>query len=107
MKSSQKRCPWAVQMLKDLVSIFMPEIIFIMEAKVDRRKIEIMQRQIRYDGMFFVNGVHNCDETDFTVRIVSQNIATTSNFVEFRDSRNFMFSRHRVSVTVKRLVKDM
>ena len=28
---------------------------------------------------------------DFTVEIVSQNLATTSNFVEFRDSRNFTF----------------
>ena len=26
---------------------------------------------------------------DFTVRIVSRNLAITSNFVEFRDSRNF------------------
>ena len=28
---------------------------------------------------------------DFIVEIVSQNIDTTSNFVEFRDSRNFTF----------------
>ena len=28
---------------------------------------------------------------DFTVGIVSRNLATTSNFVEFRDSRNFTF----------------
>ena len=28
---------------------------------------------------------------DFTIRIVSRNLATTSNFVEFRDSRNFTF----------------
>ena len=26
---------------------------------------------------------------DFTVEIVSRNLATTSNFVEFQDSRNF------------------
>ena len=31
------------------------------------------------------------DETDFTVGIVSRNLATTSNFVEFRNSRNFTF----------------
>ena len=31
------------------------------------------------------------DETDFTVRIVSRNLATTSNFVKFRDSKNFIF----------------
>ena len=31
------------------------------------------------------------DETDFTIGIVSRNLATTSNFVEFRDSRNFTF----------------
>ena len=29
--------------------------------------------------------------SDFTVGIVSQNLAITSNFVEFRDSQNFMF----------------
>ena len=28
---------------------------------------------------------------DFTVGIVSRNLGTTSNFVEFRHSRNFMF----------------
>ena len=31
------------------------------------------------------------DEMDFTVGIVSRNLATTSNFVEFRDNRNFTF----------------
>ena len=28
---------------------------------------------------------------DFTIGIVSRNLATTSNFGEFRDSRNFTF----------------
>ena len=28
---------------------------------------------------------------DFTVGIISRNLVTTSNFVEFRDSRNFTF----------------
>ena len=28
---------------------------------------------------------------DFTIGIVSRNLATTSNFVEFRDIRNFTF----------------
>ena len=28
---------------------------------------------------------------DFTVGILLRNLATTSNFVEFRDSRNFTF----------------
>ena len=28
---------------------------------------------------------------DFTVGIVSRNLATTSNFVEFQDSQNFTF----------------
>ena len=32
---------------------------------------------------------------DFTVGIVSRNLATTSNFVEFRDRRNFMFFKAR------------
>ena len=31
------------------------------------------------------------DETDFIVGIVLRNLATTSNFVEFRESQNFMF----------------
>ena len=33
---------------------------------------------------------------DFTVEFVSRNLVTLSNFVGFRDSRNFTFSRHRV-----------
>ena len=35
---------------------------------------------------------------DFTVGIVSRNIATASNFVEFRDSRNFTFFEARIGV---------
>ena len=31
------------------------------------------------------------DKTNFIVGIASRNLATTSNFVEFRDSKNFMF----------------
>ena len=31
------------------------------------------------------------DETDFTFEIVSRNLATTSNFVDFRDNWNFTF----------------
>ena len=31
------------------------------------------------------------DKANFTVGIVSQNIVTQSNFIEFRDSRNFTF----------------
>ena len=31
------------------------------------------------------------DETDLTVGIVSRNLANTSNFIEFRNSRNFTF----------------
>ena len=31
------------------------------------------------------------DETDLTVEFVSRNLATTSNFVEFQNSRNFTF----------------
>ena len=42
---------------------------------------------------------------DFTVGIVSRNLATTSNFVEFRDNRNFTF--FEASGAVKWLVKDM
>ena len=41
---------------------------------------------------------------DFTVGIVLRNLATTSNFVKFRDSGNLhFFSRHRVSGAGKRL----
>ena len=42
---------------------------------------------------------------DFTVEIISRNLATTSNFVEFRDSQNFTF--FEAPSAVKRLVKDM
>ena len=35
---------------------------------------------------------------DFTVGTVSRNLATTSNFVEFRDSRNFTFFEARRGV---------
>ena len=31
------------------------------------------------------------DETNFTVRIFSQNLVTQSNFIGFRDSQNFTF----------------
>ena len=37
---------------------------------------------------------------NFTVRIVSRNLATMSNFVKFRDSRNFTFFE------VLRVVRD-
>ena len=30
-------------------------------------------------------------ETDFTFGIVSRNLATMSNFIEFRDNKNFTF----------------
>ena len=33
------------------------------------------------------------DETNFTVGIISQNLASTSNFVEFRDSRSWHIFR--------------
>ena len=35
---------------------------------------------------------------DFTVGIVSRNLATTSNFIEFQDSRNFTFLEARGGV---------
>ena len=35
---------------------------------------------------------------DFTVVIISRNLATTLNFVEFRDSRNFTFFKARRGV---------
>ena len=35
---------------------------------------------------------------DFTVGIVSRNLSTMSNFVEFRDSRNFTFFETRRGV---------
>ena len=35
---------------------------------------------------------------DFTVEIVLQNLATASNFVEFRDNRNFTFFEARRGV---------
>ena len=63
------------------------------------RKIPISEKkgQNRNFGYKFVISVKNPkfilwildDETDFTVGIISRNIATTSNFVEFRDSRSW------------------
>ena len=38
-------------------------------------------------GFFYISN----DEKDCTVGIVSQNLATHSNFVEFRDSKNFRY----------------
>ena len=37
------------------------------------------------------------DETDFSVEIVSRNLATTSNFVRFRGGRDFTFFEAGVS----------
>ena len=42
---------------------------------------------------------------DYTVGIVTRNLANMSNFVGFRDSQNFTF--FKVPGAVKRLVKDM
>ena len=41
---------------------------------------------VKIQKIFYISN----DETDFTVGIVSRNLATMSNFVEFRDSWNFM-----------------
>ena len=39
----------------------------------------------------FENFLDLDDETDFTVGIFSQNLATTSNFIEFQNNWNFTF----------------
>ena len=59
---------------------------------VKPRKIKFMRkcRMVKFGqnlNFFYISD----DETNFTVGIISQNLATTLNFVEFRDSQNFMF----------------
>ena len=44
---------------------------------------------------------------DFTVGMVSRNLATTSNFVEFRDSQNFMFFEAPSIGCRKTVLRDM
>ena len=51
--------PRSVRMLLDLVSRFKPNLVFLMETIVNKRKVESVQHQIRYDGLFTVDGVNN------------------------------------------------
>lgn len=51
--------PWLVHMLLHLVSRFKPEIIFLMEVKVCRRKIEVVEKRISYENLFFVEERNN------------------------------------------------
>ena len=44
---------------------------------------------------------------DFIVGIVSRNLATTSNFVEFRDTRNFTFFETSGVGCLKMGLRDM
>ena len=51
--------PWTIRMLLDFEPGFKPEVVFLMETKVRRRKMEIVQQRLRYDGLFFVEGINN------------------------------------------------
>ena len=46
-------------MFLDLVSRFKPELVFLMETKVCKRKVEIVQQRLRYDGLFYMEGNNN------------------------------------------------
>ena len=45
--------PRTVQELVDLVSIKKPKIVFLMEVKVGRNKVESMKNKINFDGLFY------------------------------------------------------
>ena len=54
--------------------------------------ISITKSVISVKNMKFILWISD-DETDFTVIIVSRNLASTLNFVEFRDSRSWHIFR--------------
>ena len=37
----------------------MPKLVFLMEVKVGREKVESIRRSIGFEGLFFVDGVNN------------------------------------------------
>lgn len=49
--------PQTVQEPYDLGRRFKPKIVFLMEFKVGRDKVERVKRQIQFDGLFFVEGI--------------------------------------------------
>ena len=50
--------PCTVRTLQDLVSRCQPKFIFLIEMKINREKVEKVQRRLRFDGLFFVEGVN-------------------------------------------------
>ena len=41
------------------MSRFEPDFIFLMEVKAARNNIERVKSQLKYEGMFYVEGVNN------------------------------------------------
>lgn len=48
-----------VQEIEDLVSFNIPNVVFLMEVKVDRKAAEKVERRIRFKGVFHVSYVNN------------------------------------------------
>ena len=49
--------PRTVCTLKDLVSRYKPNFVFLMEVKVNREKVEPVKKQLKFEGLFYVEGV--------------------------------------------------
>ena len=48
--------------LKDLVFSFSPKFIFLREVNVQRERVERVQRLLKYEGLYFVEGINNGGE---------------------------------------------
>ena len=51
--------PQRVLALPDIMSRFLPSVIFLMEVKLRRNKMEDIKRKLRYEGLFYVEGINN------------------------------------------------
>ena len=51
--------PLTVLALQDIMSRFLPSVIFLMEVKIRRNKMEGIKRKLRYEGLFYVEGINN------------------------------------------------
>lgn len=45
--------------LLDIASNFKPNFIFLMEVKIDRERVEVVQKQLKYNGLCFYPGENN------------------------------------------------
>lgn len=51
--------PRAVQILKDLVLLKRPTLVFLMETKVSSDRVKEVQRTLGFSGFFVVNSIGN------------------------------------------------